>query len=102
LSTLQGQNTLREVSAVSLSEIAIKQARGKLTFEREDVLQGLADLHVRVLPYNADHAYALFDLPLHHTDPFDRQIIAQAIAEEIPVITSDHVFRQYKNLKLIW
>src|SRR2546421_12415845 len=37
---------------------------------------GIADLRLRVLPYTADHALHLFDLPLHHSDPFDRQIIA--------------------------
>jgi len=38
---------------------------------------------------------------LHHADPFDRQIIAQALAEEIPVMTSDRIFGAYKGLKII-
>jgi PIN domain nuclease of toxin-antitoxin system len=99
---LRASKVLREISAVSLSEIAIKQARGKLSFGKEDVLMGIADLKVRVLPYTSDHACHLFGLPLHHADPFDRQIIAQALAEDIPIVTSDEKFRLYKGLAVIW
>jgi PIN domain nuclease of toxin-antitoxin system len=41
-------------------------------------------------------------LPLHHIDPFDRQIIAQALAEDIPIVTADETFRLYKALRVIW
>lgn len=102
LAALQDENALREMSAISLSELAIKQAKGKLSFGREDALAGIADLRVRILPYTADHAYELFTLPYHHGDPFDRQIIAQALVEKIPVVTSDEKFGLYKNLKVIW
>lgn len=102
MSALRDSRALREMSAVSLSEIAIKQARGKLSFRKEDVLLGIADLKLRVLPYTSDHACHLFELPLHHGDPFDRQIIAQAVAEGIPIITSDEKFRLYRGLAVIW
>lgn len=101
-SALANTRAVREISVISLAEIAIKQARGKLTFQKEDVAQGIADLRVRILPYTADHAYKLFDLPLHHADPFDRQIIAQALAENVPVITPDQTFSLYKGLKVLW
>lgn len=91
-----------EMSAISISEIAIKQGKGKLFFRQEDVLAGIADLKIRVLPYTASHAYRLFDLPLHHGDPFDRQIIAQALAEEIPIVTADKKFGLYKGIEVIW
>ena len=94
-------NTL-ELSAISLSEIAIKSARGKLTFGQDDVYAAITALRLRVLPYTAQHAFRLFDLPLHHGDPFDRQIIAQALAESIAVVTSDETFRLYRGLKIIW
>jgi len=80
MAALAGARAVREISVTSLSEIAIKQARGKLTFYKQDIVQSIADLRLRILPYTADHAYRLFDLPLHHADPFDRQIIAQALA----------------------
>jgi PIN domain nuclease of toxin-antitoxin system len=41
-------------------------------------------------------------LPVHHTDPFDRQIIAQALSEEIPIVTCDEKFRLYEELQVIW
>lgn len=102
MSGLQSEAAVREISAISLSEIAIKQARGKLTFSREDVATGVADLRLRVLPYTGEHALRLFDLPVHHFDPFDRQIIAQALVENVVVVTPDREFQLYKGLKTIW
>ena len=102
MSALRNESAVREMSAISLSEIAIKSARGKLTFGQDDINSGIAALRLRVLPYTAEHAFRLFDLPLHHGDPFDRQIIAQALAENLPVVTSDKTFRLYKGLKVIW
>ena len=91
-----------ELSAVSVSEIAIKHSRGKLNFSKTNLLAGLDDLNARVLAYNGDHAYELFGLPHHHPDPFDRQIIAQALAEDVPVVTCDEQFRLYNGLTVIW
>src|SRR5579872_2167782 len=102
MSALNNARAAREVSVISLAEIAIKQARGKLVFHQPDVVRGIADLQLRVLPYTADHAYNLFDLPLHHADPFDRQIIVQALTENIPVITPDETFSLYTCLKILW
>ncbi len=73
-----------------------------LMLGKDEVLTGMADLRLRVLPYTADHALHLFDLPLHHSDPFDRQIIAQALWEKIPVVTSDEKFSLYKGLRIVW
>ena len=102
MSALSSEAAVREISVVSLSEIAIKQARGKLTFGKDDLMKGIEDLRLRLLPYTAEHAFRLFDLPLHHNDPFDRQIIAQGLAENIPVVTGDETFSLYKGLKVIW
>lgn len=96
-----GENVL-ELSAISLSEIAIKRALGMLRLSDDVARQAVADLNIRILPYTADHAFQLFDLPLHHADPFDRQIIAQALSEKIPILTSNEKFRLYKGLKIIW
>jgi PIN domain nuclease of toxin-antitoxin system len=102
MATLRKATTVREVSVVSLNEISIKQTRGKLTFGKTDALAGLADLRLRVLPYSAEHAFRLFDLPTHHPDPFDRQIIAQALVEQVAVVTPDESFKLYAGLKVIW
>jgi PIN domain nuclease of toxin-antitoxin system len=102
MSALRNESAVREISAISLSEIAIKSSRGKLTLGQDDLYAAITALQLRVLPYTAEHAFRLFDLPLHHGDPFDRQIIAQALAESIPVVTSDETFRLYRGLKVIW
>ncbi|HEV2348860.1 MAG TPA: type II toxin-antitoxin system VapC family toxin [Terriglobia bacterium] len=99
---LENTENILEMSAVSLSEIAIKSARGKLKLSGATIRQALEDLDIRILPYRADHALLLFNLPLHHSDPFDRQIIAQALSGKIPVITSDEKFSLYKGLKIFW
>src|SRR5258708_928755 len=100
--SLQHSQAKREMSAISLSEIAIKQALGKLDLTAQDAMAGIADLKIRVLPYTADHAFHLFGLPHHHSDPFDRQILAQALAEGIPVVTSDEKFGLYEGVEVIW
>jgi PIN domain nuclease of toxin-antitoxin system len=99
---LEDTENILELSAISLSEIAIMTARGKLRLSVADMQRALEDLDLRILPYTADHAFRLFDLPLHHPDPFDRQIIAQALCEKIPVVTCDEKFSLYKELKVIW
>jgi PIN domain nuclease of toxin-antitoxin system len=95
------QNAL-EISAISLSEIAIKAAVGKLKISAENAREAAEGLGIRILPFTAEHAFRLFELPLHHRDPFDRQIIAQALVEKIPVITPDDKFERYPGLKIIW
>jgi PIN domain nuclease of toxin-antitoxin system len=99
---LQNPENILELSAVSLSEMAIKSALGKLKVSAATARQAVKDLDIRILAYTGTHAFEFFDLPPHHTDRFDRQIIAQALAEDIPVVTPDETFRLYKGLKIIW
>ena len=99
---LQNPANILEFSTVSLAEIAIKVSLGKLHLGSDIARQAVEDLGVRILPFSAEHAFRLFGLPLHHRDPFDRQIIAQAMEEDIPVVTFDEKFGLYKGLKLVW
>ncbi len=102
LAVLANPENIRELSSVSLAEIAIKRTLGKLNISADIARQAVQDMDVRILSFNAEHAFRLFDLPAHHRDPFDRQIIAQAFSEEIPVVTSDDKFKLYEGLKIIW
>jgi PIN domain nuclease of toxin-antitoxin system len=102
LAVLKNPQNIREMSSVSLTEIAIKKTLGKLNISAEDARRAIQDMDIRILPFTADHAFRLFELPAHHRDPFDRQIIAQAFAEDIPVVTSDDKFSLYRGLRLIW
>jgi PIN domain nuclease of toxin-antitoxin system len=95
-------DTVCELSTISLSEVAIKFALGKLDLDQKAASEGITDLQLRVLSWRAEHAFRLFQLPRHHVDPFDRQIIAQALAENIPVVTSDRKFSQYSGVQVIW
>jgi PIN domain nuclease of toxin-antitoxin system len=99
---LRNPESILELSAVSLAELAIKAAIGKLAISEAVARQAVEDLGIRVLPCTAEHALRLFGLPLHHSDPFDRQIIAQALSEQIPVVTPDEKFKLYSGLKIIW
>ena len=101
--TVMGDPTnQRELSVISLAEIAMKNAAGKLNLSREDAMDALRRLQVSMLPYAEAHALELMALPVHHRDPFDRMLIAQARAEDVPVITCDKEFRRYKGLQVIW
>jgi PIN domain nuclease of toxin-antitoxin system len=99
---LKNPGNVRELSSVSLTEIAIKAILGKLRISAEDARQAIQDMDIHILPFTADHAFRLFELPACHRDPFDRQIIAQALWEDIPVVTSDDKFRLYHGLNLVW
>ncbi len=85
------------VSVASLWEMTIKAAIGKL--ELQDDLRTIeAILHcqgITILPVQVQHLEKLLELPQHHRDPFDRLIIAQAIAEQMTVLSDDGEFPAY-------
>lgn len=87
-------STLVAVSAASIWEVAIKAALGKVR------LDGSLAEQVRLngfepLPISLDHAEAAGALPLHHRDPFDRMLVAQAQHEQLTIVTRDPVFADY-------
>ena len=87
-------------SAVSIWEIAIKFRLGRTDFEvRPDVVAREArTVGFSELPVVADTAMRVADLPLHHGDPFDRLLVAQAMAGPMRLLTSDAVLAQYSEL----
>ena len=88
------------VSITSLWEITVKRALGKLRF-LQDFEEVLAEEGFDLLPLAYRHLRALADLPLHHRDPFDRLLIAQAVVERIPIATADRRFAVY-GVELLW
>lgn len=102
LALLADDDTERIISAVSIMEIATKHSLGKMALDETLTRQGMRDLRVTILPFTPQHAYQLFSLARHHRDPFDRMLIATALAENVPLIGSDREFRKYKGLKVIW
>ncbi len=88
------------VSVASLWEIAIKRGIGKL--RAPDALpETIAAEGFGWLPVEPEHAWGVSSLPDHHRDPFDRLLIAQAIAEDLPVITGDAHFAAY-GVEVCW
>lgn len=92
-------------SVASIWEIGIKVAIGKLPLpEPPDryISSRMGQLGTRSLEITATHALRSAALPLHHRDPFDRMLIAQAQLENMTLISADSVFKQYSNVSLIW
>ena len=91
------------LSVASLWEITIKLQNNKLDLGLS--LKELFDFadrnQIEIIPINYEHLLQLSKLPVHHNDPFDRLIIAQAISEELIIITRDKLFKNYK-VKQIW
>jgi len=86
------------VSAVSWWELATKIAIGKLNADLSTLRQAAKDSGFVELAVRGEHAEALVKLPLLHRDPFDRMLVAQAIAEPMKLITADEVLSKYTDL----
>lgn len=86
------------LSAGTVWEIAIKVGLGKLSLSvpyRQWMSQSVADLGMTLLPITIEHADAQSSLPGHHRDPFDRLIVAQAMVEQLVVISNDRNLDAY-------
>ncbi len=82
------------ISAAVAWEIAIKQASGKLRAP-EDLRTGILDEGFVPLPITIEHAVQAGALPPHHSDPFDRMLVAQAQLEGLTIVTRDPNIPRY-------
>ena len=92
------------VSAVSAWEIATKVRLGRLPAAADLVQDFVADLarqRIRILDVSADHGIRAGSLPGPHRDPFDRMLIAQALAENVPLVSNDRALDGY-GVKRLW
>jgi PIN domain nuclease of toxin-antitoxin system len=89
------------VSAVSVLEIAVKRARGqkkgKPPFSAEEALRVLPQAGYRFLDVTPRHAALVETLPRLHADPFDRLLVAQALAEPLRLVTADAMVARYSD-----
>nr|WP_199314250.1 type II toxin-antitoxin system VapC family toxin [Leptolyngbya sp. FACHB-671] len=101
---IEEQANQRFLSVASLWEIAIKSSIGKLELKMtltELVEREVYGNAIELLEIQPEHLDELTKLPFHHSDPFDRLILAQSLTENIPVVTKDDEFKSYSTT-LLW
>jgi len=101
---LESPENERLLSTASIWEIAIKASLGKLSFKRplEQLLpEQIALNYFQVLDVSLPHALRIASLPMLHRDPFDRMLIAQALTENLPILSSDNALDAY-GIQRIW
>ena len=90
------------LSVVSEAEIAMNSRLGKLHLDKDELALMCTNASIISHPLRQQHTDRLFDLPLHHKDPFDHLLISTALNDDLPLISRDKQFRKYKGLKVIW
>ena len=91
------------ISVVSLWEVVVKCGTGALRVANPErtLPDWIARLGARVLAVESAHVYAVHALPQVHRDPFDRLLVAQALSEGLPLVTSDECIQQYQ-VRCVW
>jgi PIN domain nuclease of toxin-antitoxin system len=92
------------LSVVSAWEMMLKVGTGKLKLPSAVAVYipaRLAHYRIEALPLSLDHVLAAETLPLHHRDPFDRMLVAQAEVERLPILTHDAQIRRY-GIETLW
>jgi PIN domain nuclease of toxin-antitoxin system len=101
---LQAPDGTRLWSVASSWEVAIKTSMGGLALPvpfQEFAAETLAAHRMELLPISTAHLVQVAGLPRHHRDPFDRMLVAQALAEGVPILTADPAFDAY-DVELVW
>jgi PIN domain nuclease of toxin-antitoxin system len=101
---LEDRSNVCHVSMATFWEISIKTNLGKLKINGltlEEFMEEVDEFNFFTLGITREHILVNEQLPLHHRDPFDRLIIAQAIFEQMPVVSNDPDFDRYP-IQRIW
>lgn len=83
------------VSAVSIWEVSIKSALGKIAADPSEILAAIEPAGFSLLPITGEHAAKVAELAMLHKDPFDRMLVAQASIEPMQLLTNDENLRGY-------
>lgn len=89
------------ISAVSTWEIAIKQSIGRLTVNLQEFDLAISKSGFNILSITMPHTLAVAALPMHHSDPFDRLLVAQSIVEPMRIVTHDETVGLYGDHILV-
>ena len=100
---IEGANAQPFLSIATVWELAIKCSLKRLTLPAplDRYLAAKLDTTLQLLPIAFEHAVAVERLPFHHQDPFDRLLVAQALTDDLHVVTRDPMFKKY-GAKVIW
>ncbi len=101
---IKDQDNISLVSAVSAWEIATKVRLGRLPAAADLIQRFVGDLtreRIEILAVTAEHGIRAGLLPGPHRDPFDRMLIAQALAENVPIVSNDRALDGY-GVKRLW
>lgn len=104
LALCQDRQSVLLLSVVSIWEMQIKLQLGKLRLAlplKEIVESQQQTNNVEILPITLEHVLALEDLPVHHKDPFDRLLVAQALVEEAVLVSADPNITRYA-VRVVW
>jgi PIN domain nuclease of toxin-antitoxin system len=91
---IKSRETVVFLSTVSIWELRIKESLGKIKLP-VTFADDLKQERFEMLSIHPEHAHSVSTLPMHHRDPFDRLLIAQAITEDLTLVTHDNAFAQY-------
>lgn len=94
MSELRSQTNIIYLSSISIAELMIKSAIGKLKIDY-DVLKMAKNSDFEILDFKAEDSVLLKDLPLHHKDPFDRMLICQSKSNKMKLMTDDKKIQLY-------
>lgn len=100
----ENQNNQLYLSIASIWEMQIKVAVGKLSFQRplpEIIERQKNENGMSILPVSLAHVWQLGTLPVHHNDPFDRMLVAQATVDKLALVTADRHIARYP-VELFW
>lgn len=104
ITLIDNEDNEKFISMASMWEMAIKESIGKSDFGlplKEFVEEQLSSYNdFKLLHINLDHIDVIATLPLHHKDPFDRLLIAQAMVEKIPILSVDVILDAYPVQRL--
>jgi PIN domain nuclease of toxin-antitoxin system len=103
LEILEKKDSICFVSMASLWEIAIKSSLGRMeqAFHPENLEEVLMVFEIPILPIQLPHLQTLMQLPMHHNDPFDRLLLAQAQTENMVFLSRDDRCKKY-GIEMVW
>jgi PIN domain nuclease of toxin-antitoxin system len=89
------------VSTASIWEIAIKQALGRIKIDLKELEEVIITNNFESLPVKLHHAIEVSELPPHHSDPFDRMLVAQCLSETAYLLTHDEQLQKYGKVVML-